>query len=87
MTYVFIHDIYFIQETALKIDVQLNMIILSPIIPNPIINVYAEVYYKGGDETWNEYFRHAAVVAPIKYVNTRLKMTVTLLCQHLLMWS
>ena len=25
---------------------------------------------------------HAAVAAPIKYVNTRLKMTVTLLCQR-----
>ena len=45
MTYVFIHDIYFIQEIALKIDVRPNMIILFPIIPNPIMNVYAKACY------------------------------------------
>lgn len=45
MTYVFIYDIYFIQEIAPKIDVQLNTVIQSPTIQNQKTNVYARAYY------------------------------------------
>ena len=45
MTYLFIHDIYFIQEIALKIDVQLNTVIQSHTIQNQKTNVYARAYY------------------------------------------
>lgn len=45
MTYVFIHDIYFIQGIALKIDVQLNTAVQSPTIQNQKTNVYARVCY------------------------------------------
>ena len=34
MTYVFIHDICFIQKIALKIDVQLNTVVQFPTILN-----------------------------------------------------
>lgn len=46
MTYVFIHDRYFIQEIALKIDVQLNTIVQFPTIPNPKMNAYVNHCYK-----------------------------------------
>ena len=45
MTYLFIHDIYFIQEIALKIDVQLNTVVQSPTIQNQKTNIYARAYY------------------------------------------
>ncbi len=45
MTYLFIHDIYFIQEIVLKIDMQLNTVVQSPTIQNQITNVYARAYY------------------------------------------
>ena len=45
MTYLFIHDIYFVQEIALKIDVRLNTVIQSPTIQNQKTNVYARAYY------------------------------------------
>lgn len=46
MTYLFIHDIYFVQEIALKIDVRLNTVIQSPTIQNQKTNVYARAYYE-----------------------------------------
>ena len=45
MTYLFIHDIYFIQEIVPKIDVQLNTVVQSSTIQNQKTNIYARVYY------------------------------------------
>lgn len=45
MTYLFIRDIYFVQEIALKTDVRLNTVIQSPTIQNQKTNVYARAYY------------------------------------------
>lgn len=45
MIYVFIHDIYFIQEIALKIDVRLNTVVQFPTILNWKTNVYAKACY------------------------------------------
>ena len=50
MIYIFIHDIYFIQGIALKIDVQINTVVQSPTIQNQKTNVYARACYDRQNE-------------------------------------